>query len=364
LRGTFRVGRIGGVAIGIHWSLAAIGAVLAFELVENRFRPAYPGLVNGVYWLVAAGTVLLFFAAILAHELGHAVAARRQGIKVESIELWILGGLTHLDREATTARGDGVIAVCGPLASLACAALFAGASIGADRAGLHSMVTSALAWLAFVNLILAGFNLLPATPLDGGRILRAVLWSRNGDPDRAAIATAKTGRVLALVIIAGGAVLAFNGQPALFTVLIGWFILSSSKMSQQIHTVRASLTGRPVSDVTWFGVAHAADWMSVGSMLDQQARMGSAGVVAVEGFGGGLRGLVTLGQLRAVPEAVRWSTHLAELTIPFDRLGRAGLQDDTMAALSTSPGPILTVWDRDQLVGVVTPEQIRHLSRS
>jgi len=353
---------MGGIPIGIHWSLAAVGALVGFELVENRFRPAFPGEVNGFYWLLALLTVLLFFAAILAHELAHAWVARRQGIEVRGIDLWILGGLTHLDHEATTARGDGLIAVAGPVASGACAAVFGAAAVAAREADLHGLWGSALAWLALVNLILAAFNLLPATPLDGGRILRALLWAHTGDPDRAAIATAKTGRILALGIIAIGGLLAFNGEPALFVVLAGWFIFSSSRSSEQFHTVRATLAGRPVHHVTWYGVARAADWLSVGTMLDQQARMGFAGVVAVEGFGGGLKGLVTLGQLLAVPEADRWTTHLAELTIPFNRLGRAAPGDDTIAALSISPGPIVTVWDNGELVGVVTPQQIRHVA--
>ena len=195
MRQSVRLGRIVGIPIGMHWTVVVIAALITDMLAAGWLPAVIPHESAGLYWAVAVAGAVLFIAALAAHEIAHAIVARRYGVQVRSITLWALGGIAELEGEPPTARADVRIAIAGPATSLAAGIVFGGAAI-LDRSWHGpAVVTAMLAWLSVMNVALAVFNLLPGAPLDGGRILRGLLWKRYGDRQRASRAAARSGQV-------------------------------------------------------------------------------------------------------------------------------------------------------------------------
>jgi Zn-dependent protease len=362
--GSLRIGRILGVPVAIHWSLLAIGGLLTFDLATASLPNAHPGHADWIYWAVAAATSVVFFAAVLAHEVGHAALARRYGVGVEGIDLWLLGGMARLSDEAPSPKAEWRIAAAGPLVSIVCTAVFIGAAFGLNALGDPGLISAALVWLGVVNGILAVFNLLPAAPLDGGRILAAVLWKRRGDRLRAAETASQAGQFLGWALIAWGVVGFLYGTGSLFTAFIGWFLLTAARQDAFAARARAALAGLTVRDAAWFGIARAGASIDAATMLWERARMGDVGLVAVERADHSVQGLVTERQLWRVPDGVMGVTPLAKIATPIDRFGRATPDEPLVRALTRLHplNPLLTVWDGPQLIGVVTPQAIqRHV---
>ena len=175
---TWRLGRIAGIGIGLHWSVLVLLGLLMWTLATAIFPDTNPGLGDGVYFTMAVVAALAFFASILLHELGHAVQARRDGMEIDGITLWLFGGVARFAGMFPSPGAEFRIAVAGPLVSLGLGAGFVGVAF---LPGLPEPVNAVCAWLGFINLLLLAFNLLPALPLDGGRMLRAGLWRWKGD---------------------------------------------------------------------------------------------------------------------------------------------------------------------------------------
>ncbi|WP_205315448.1 site-2 protease family protein, partial [Nonomuraea lactucae] len=182
---SIRLGRIAGVPVGLNISVLVIVAILVFGLAFGRFPTVFPGLPTALYLLAAVAAATLFMVSLLAHELAHAVMAKRNGIEVSRITLWLLGGVAELRGEPRSPGADLKIAIVGPVTSLVCAGIFGGISLLVSATGGAPLLAGVFGYLAGVNLILAVFNLVPAAPLDGGRVLRAALWARWGDRARA-----------------------------------------------------------------------------------------------------------------------------------------------------------------------------------
>lgn len=349
LPGTVKLGRLFGIPIMAHWSIALI----ALFVGANLYQAA--GAVGAI--VAVAG----FGASILLHELAHALTARHYGVRTTSIELWALGGLARLDREASTARADGLVAAAGPAMSAAFSATLIGSFFLLDAVGGPVEVANALGWLGVVNGILAVFNLLPGAPLDGGRILRAIRWARHGDRYRASAEAAKVGQVIGWGIAGVGILLVLNGRPGIMFVVTGAFLAVNAKAEAMASVVSARLAGTRVGDLTWFGIAHADASTDAETMLWQRQRLGNAGVVAVEQADGSLEGLVAEDQLWSVPEEQRPSMSLAQLMVPFSRLAQADPDEDVAAVLPRiNPlSPLVTVWRDGRLLGVVPAATMR-----
>ena len=363
MRGRLKIGRIAGVPVSLHWSLIAVGSLLALQLADGLLPNNHPGHSATTYWALGVGAAVVFFGAVLAHELAHAVVARRRGVGVDGIELWALGGLARLSRDPASPGDEFLIAVAGPVASLLAAALFLGTAAGIEAAGLPQVVAATFGWLGVTNLILGAFNLLPAAPLDGGRILRAAVWKSSGNRVKGMRTAAKAGQVLGMTVLFGGFWLVLLGRGTLFLPLIGWFLLNSARMEEVGVRSEAALLGKQVRDATWFGVARATDATDVATMLWQSSRMGPTRLVAVERFDGSLSGLVSEDQLWRIPEDQRSDVRLAQIAVPMEKLAHAGPDELLMdAARRMNPlAPVLTVWDAGRLVGVVTTDQFRKL---
>ena len=185
MKQSVRLGRVAGIPVGLHWSVVVILALIAEILGASVLPGVIPHRAASAYWIMAITGALLLLASLLAHELAHALTARRKAVEVRSITLWVLGGFTELGGEPKTPGAELQIALAGPATSVAAAAAFGATALATARVGGLEVVTAVLFWLAVMNAVLAVFNMLPGAPLDGGRVLKALLWRHYGDQARA-----------------------------------------------------------------------------------------------------------------------------------------------------------------------------------
>jgi Zn-dependent protease/CBS domain-containing protein len=330
-----RLGRVRGIPVGAHWSVGLILVIIAEVLAVSVLPAAYPHERPAVYWTVAVVAALVFLASLLAHELAHALVAIRSGVKVKSITLWMLGGVTEFEGEPPTARADFRIALAGPLASLAVGAVCYGVAAAIHAAGGPAIAVAAAMWLALMNGILGLFNLLPGAPLDGGRVLRAALWRRYGDREQAERKAARAGQVLGAVIIALGVLEAVRVDFAdgLWLALIGWFIITAATTERQTATAAIALAGVRVADVMTPHPDLASGWHSVAEFSDEAARS-RQDAFPVVGFNGELTGIVLTSQLARIPAQDRPGLRLDQVMLSVPPSYRAA-PDDPAAPLAT-----------------------------
>lgn len=231
MRKTYTFAYVSGIPLKIHLNWFLTAALVTWSLSIGYLPQSIPDRTPGIYWLYGTITSLLFFASVLAHELGHAVVSMSEGVQVKSITLFILGGVAHIAREPSTPNSEFRIVAAGPFASLFLAACFHFA--GALTANIHPDSSSLSIYLAQVNLILAVFNLIPAFPLDGGRILRSIFWWLNGDFAAATRWARNLGVLLAAAAIAGGIAMMFFGYffNGIWIAFIGWYLTRTAKES-------------------------------------------------------------------------------------------------------------------------------------
>ena len=232
MRGFLRIGKVTGIPVSVHWTLAVIAWFLGVGLATGALPASVPNASTTAYWATAGVGVVAFFLSILLHELAHALVARRYGVQTDGIELWLLGGMARLNRDAPSPKADGLIAVAGPLASILVGAAFIGAAIGLDAVGVWPLVPAMIAWLGIVNIIIAVFNLLPGAPLDGGRILRAVRWAQHHDRARATREAAQAGQFVGWAVVILGVWMIFRGWGGIFIPLTGGFLIINAKAEQ------------------------------------------------------------------------------------------------------------------------------------
>jgi len=325
---TLRFGRIAGIEVGAHWTWLLVVALVVWSLAAGVFPAENPGLAPGVYVAMAVVAAALFFASLLAHELGHAVQARRDGVAVEGITLWVFGGVARLAASPPSAAAELRIALAGPLVSLVAGVAFVGLSAAL---GLPGAVDGVVYWVGSINLLLLAFNLLPAFPLDGGRVLRALLWWRGGDLARATAAAAAVGRAFAAGFIALGFVLAvFAGTlGGLWMALIGFFLPSAAEAELELARVGAALGHLRVTDVMVRHPVTAPADVPLSRFVEDvflPTRHTAYPVVA----GGDVVGLVSFRDVLAVPREDWDRLRLADRMRPLDRV-RAVAADRPLA---------------------------------
>ena len=242
---------IRGFDIKIDPSWLVIAALITWSLSQHYFPTAFPGETGGIYLVMAVAAMLFFFASLLLHELAHSVVARRFGVPIGGITLFLFGGVAELEGEPQSANVEFWIALAGPMMSFCLSLAFGFLSwITGIWNGLE-IVTAVLSYLAIVNAVLAVFNLVPAFPLDGGRILRAYLWNRHGDLLRATETAAKSGVIFAYLLMGLGLLALFQGAviAALWQIMIGGFVLVAARTSYQNQLTRAVFGTRTVGDL-------------------------------------------------------------------------------------------------------------------
>lgn len=357
---SIRLGRVFGIEIGFNWSLIFIFALIAWTLAVQVLPVAAPRQGQVAYWVTALVGTLLFYACLLAHELSHSLVARRYGVKVSGITLWLFGGVSRLEGEPTTAGSEALIAGVGPLTSL----VIGGIAFLLALATYGSPILSALfGWLTFVNIALGLFNLLPAFPLDGGRLLSSFLWWRSGSRQRGVHNAVQVGRVFAYLMIGGGVLELFFGQVAngIWIAFLGWFLLSAGSAEEAGSAVRTLLRSVPVSAAMTSPVVTLPDWVTVEQFLESVAPNHKFTTYPVHDQSGKLTGMVRQSDLVRMPASERASKHLVEVARPISEIPVSNPREDLSALIQrvgSSLDQRVLVFDNGQLVGIVSPADV------
>lgn len=331
MKPSITLGRLFGVDIGLHYSWLFIALLITLSLV-GQFGAADPNWSLAIVWASAVITAVLFFVSIVVHELSHALVARARGVSVRSITLFALGGVATMETPAPDAKTEFWIAVAGPIASVAiglgCYAL--AVSLGWSPESDVRPATAVLGWLGYINIALAVFNLIPGFPLDGGRILRAVLWGRSGDADRATMTAARVGQAVAFGFILLGVMRFFGGAGfgGLWIAFIGWFLLQAAQASYAQVAVVADLGGVRVRDIMSRDCPVVSVNMSVQTLVDEHLlRTGQRCFVV--GDPDRIVGLITPHEIKGVVRD-RWAmTTLSDVMRPIGQLRT--IQPDMLA---------------------------------
>jgi Zn-dependent protease len=364
MRASVWLGRIAGIRVGINLSVFVIVAILVFGLATGRLPVAYPGRSLVAYAAAAVVAALIFLGSLLAHELAHSVVAKRNGIEVESIVLWLLGGVASLRGEPKTPGADFRIAIAGPLTSFGLAVLFGLAAWGMLLSGADGLALGVLRYLAATNAALGVFNLLPAAPLDGGRILRAALWRWRGNRQTAAVNAARAGRVLGFVLIALGVLqlVAGAGFGGLWLALIGWFVVSAASAEEQQARVSGRLSGLSVGQVMTPQPLALDGNLTVDEFVSRVAMTHRFSTYPLVDPLGRLVGLVTLNRIRAVPQAERHTTRLFDIACPPGEVPVARPDESVHDLLERmhgcADGRAVVVGQDGRVIGVVSPTDV------
>ncbi|MGY6022681.1 site-2 protease family protein [Streptomyces spinosirectus] len=360
MKETLPLGRIAGVRVGLHWSVLVIVALVTVMLAGGRFPDAHPGHSTWAYAALALLTALVFLASLLAHEVAHAVVAQRNGVQVDGITLWMLGGVARLRSEAPTPAAELRIAGVGPLTSAVLGAAFTGLTLWLDAIGVSGLVVEAFAWLAAINVVLAVFNAVPAAPLDGGRLLRAYLWHRTGDPVRATRSASAAGRALGwFLVVLGFATVLFEGNlSGLWPALIGWFLITAATEEARRAELGGVLAGLPVRQVMTRDPVVVRATTTVLEFLAEGPfgayRHSAFPVLAADGTPAGL---VTVRLINRVPLQARSATTVADVMRPLADVATTSPDEpvvDLIPRLEASADRRALVLDSGHLVGIVT----------
>ncbi len=356
MRSGISIGRVFGIKIRIDWSWLFIFFLIAWSL-GTSFRQFNPAWGIGLSWALAIVAALLFFISVLAHELAHSLVARSQGIPVRSITLFLFGGVSNIQREPASPMADFLIAIVGPITSLVIGAvltLLVNVGVGpidsmtasnGVLAGLTPLQALAL-WLGSINLLLGLFNLVPGFPLDGGRVLRAILWAITHSLRRATQWASAVGQIIAwLFILAGiamifGAVIPVLGAGflnGLWLAFIGWFLASAAEQSYQQVVVDDILRDVPVARLMRTNPPTVPPGISVSDLVQQHV-MGTDDNAFPVTEGDQLLGIVTLNDIRGVPRE-RWdTTTVREIMTPNNDLIIVTPEEDAADALNKLSG--------------------------
>lgn len=354
LSGNISLGRIGGVEVRINWSWLVIFALIVWSLADGVFPSTNPGLSGNTHLAMAIVAAVLFLVSILLHELGHAWAARREGLEVDGITLWLFGGVSQFKGGFPSAGAEFRIAIAGPLVSLVLGVVFVLIAI----AGLPSAVDGVAAWLGYINLALLVFNLIPALPLDGGRVLRAALWRSKGDLGWATRIGTDIGRVFGYLFIGLGlAMFIFQGSfSGAWLAFIGWFLLQAATAEARYIATEAALHGLRVRDLMVRDPVTVDGDFTVGQFMDEVARSRRFTTYPVVD-GGHPIGLLAFGSVAALPRSEWDSRRVRDAMLPLERVPQLTEDETAIDALTALSSPKLNrglVVENGHLAGLLS----------
>jgi len=362
-RGGLFIGRWFGIEFYLDASWFLIAAIVTHQLAFEAFPHELPGRSQAV-WLALGGTAaLLFFLSILLHELGHSLVSQRCGIRVPRITLLFIGGLAEIEREPDDAKTELKIALGGPAVSVALAVLFALADFGLAAVGFHGL-SVLCGWLAQVNVMLVVFNMIPGYPLDGGRVLRALIWAKTGRLRRATYISSRIGIGFSwlLIVIGVGLLLGFQAWNGLVFVLMGFFLKSAAESGYANAIQRETLAGVRVRDLMTPNPAAIPDTMPLNLAVDDFFLAGHYVAYPVCTAEGDFRGLLRLDFLKEIPRE-RWP-YISAGDVVAEKSAEAlriGVNESAARAMRLLLAPELTrlaVIDEGKLVGIVTRHDI------
>ncbi|HSM12337.1 MAG TPA: site-2 protease family protein [Lysobacter sp.] len=377
LIGGFRLGSLFGIEVAIDWSLTVIFLLIAFSLAVGVFPAWHPDWSPALNWVTALAAAVVFFASLLAHEFSHALVGRRIGVDVRRITLFMFGGMAHMENEPPSWRGEFLMAIVGPLTSLVLglAFLWIAAAVhgpilfdpddpGATLATLGPVV-SVLLWLGPINILLAVFNLVPGFPLDGGRVLRALLWGATGNQQLATRWASRAGQAFGWVLIATGILMILGWSVPVFgtgfvgglwLIFIGWFLNAAAVASYRQLLLQHSLGDVPVRRLMQSSVTRVDPQMRVGTLVEELVMPSGQRAFPVE-VDGRLAGMVSLRDLQKIQREAWDRTSVGQIMTPVGRL--------TMLAPGQSAAEALDILGQRDLnqLPVVSGEVLQGLLR-
>ena len=330
-RHTIPIGRVLGIPIDLDYSWFLIAGLITWLLAVNYYPAEFKGGTSAEYWLMGAATAVLFFASILVHELAHSWVALRYKVPVARITLFIFGGVSQIAGEPPSANAEFLIAIVGPLTSLALAAFFF--LLEPVLANLAAALAVAK-YLALINGMLGLFNLIPGFPLDGGRVFRAIVWGVNKDFRRATLVAANTGRFFGFLFIAGGVWLVLQGNVfnGLWIAFIGWFLESAAGAQVQQQMVQGLLGSHKVSEAMGTACTHVSGNTSLQTLIDQEVLTHGTQCFLVD-QGDHSVGLLTLHNIKEIPRPSWTTTTAAQAMVPIEKLNRIDPKAELWAAM-------------------------------
>jgi Zn-dependent protease/CBS domain-containing protein len=362
MQGSFRVGTIAGIEIRLHYTWLVALLLIAWSLSSGVFPMAGQSPVAN--WVLGIVAALLLFVSVLLHELAHSLVATARGIRVDSITLFIFGGVSNITREPSTARDEFLIAIVGPLSSLALAGLFWAIGL-LFPAG--SALSALVGYLASANLLLGLFNIVPGFPLDGGRVLRSIIWAATGDMLRATRVASYVGQAIAFVLIGWGVLRVVAGDVAggVWIGFIGWFLNSGAEASRQEVAVQTTLAYVPVSSVMNGSPVHVSPGLSVADfVMEHVMRRGQRALPVIEA--GQLVGLMSATDAKHI-ERERWATtRIGDIMTrtPLKTLGPDANLADALQMMADYDIHQVPIVSGGVLVGMVTRSEVMRIMQS
>ncbi|MDD4859030.1 MAG: site-2 protease family protein [Dehalococcoidales bacterium] len=366
MRGSFKLGRIAGIEIGVHYTWLLAFFLIAWSLAQGFFPQQYPGWTVTTYWITGAISAILLFVSVLLHELAHSMVATARGMRVQGITLFIFGGVSNIETEPEKPGVEFLMSVVGPLTSLVLAGVFwAIQQAVADRS---SPPAALLYYLMLINALLAAFNIIPGFPLDGGRVLRSIIWGATGSLTKATNVAATTGRIFGWALIAYGffTLLSGNFLNGIWIAFIGWFLSSAADSSRQEVTMQQHLSGMRVNEV----MNTAPECVNQNATVESLVRESfiqhglRAAPICVDGQ---LTGIVTLTDVRKIPQE-NWSQTSVSAVMTRSPLYTVKQDDDLNTAVKLLAQHGLNqvpVLDDKRLVGLLSrADVIRFLQLS
>jgi Zn-dependent protease len=373
MRGSWRVGRINGIEIGIHYTWLLALVVFTWLLGQSYFPATYPGWQTYSYWIAGFLSTFILFISVLIHELAHSLVARARGLPVSSITLFILGGVSNLAAEPEKPGLEFIMAIAGPASSLVLAGIFWG--IWYLMGSQMAFAKAIFGYMALANALLAGFNLLPGFPLDGGRVLRSILWKTTGDLLKATNIATMVGRFFAWLFIALGVFLVFGFNVfglggflnGLWLVFVGWFLNSAADSSRQEATLREHLTGVLVGRVMEKDVSSVRPDTNIADLVQTAFIQKNKRTIPVTDSDN-LVGVVTISDIKGLPQE-KWPVTPVSQIMHREPIHTVKPEDDLNAAMKLMAQYDLNqipVLSQGKLVGVLTRADVinyLHLSQ-
>jgi len=352
LKGAWKVGSIMGIPIRVHFSWLIAFGLITWLLSSRYFPQATPELPFVSYWINGVLAALLLFASVAFHELAHSYVAQKYKLTIESITLFIFGGVAQLKGDPPHPRAEFWIAIAGPLSSFFLAGVFFLLSmnvVGGTRA--------LFAYLAQINFLLGVFNLIPGFPMDGGRVLRSAIWGKKKDYFYATQKASSIGRGIALFFIFFGLFSIFTGgMGGLWLMFIGWFLYSAAQASYQQATLQETLSGIKVKDIMVTEMQTIDPSISLDEAVNQYfLRYGYGGFPVIDD--GKFLGIITLKEVKEIPREDWRNVKVSEVFVPHDKKWEVPPDADVMRALELmikeDKGRIV-VTEKDKIIGLIT----------
>jgi len=351
-QGAWKIGRIMGIPIQVHFSWLIVFGLITWSLSTYYFPQAAPDLPAVSYWTKGALAALLLFASVTFHELSHSFVARKYNIPIESITLFIFGGVAQIRGEPPHPEAEFRIAIAGPVSSFFLAVLFYTLAAGSTEA-----MRALFAYLARINFIIGMFNLIPGFPMDGGRVLRSIIWKKKKDFFYATQRASNIGQKIALFFIFFGVFSIFASMPGgLWLMLIGWFLLTAAQASYQQAGLQQVLSGVKVKDVMTKDIVTLDPSLSLSEAVDSYfLRYGYGGFPVVDN--GKLRGILTLKEIKNITRDEWGKVRVSDVLTPHDVKWEIFPDEQALKALDLmireDKGRII-VMEKGSIVGLIT----------